>query len=183
MTNNPTFTKFRFHSIEFSTLHKMTLKNKLNITVSPFDELVFHLKTGETVAAVCADVSSCNAHFVLKNCYWKGRISEDIYYCSAARAYILSKIYFVLSEDLQIILSPRKIKEDRIRYSDKFWMPSAIDIFGSIYEGENLNNLQLPIFKELSNRIKYDENNQPCWQWLRTPSANATAALRYKPKG
>lgn len=94
----------------------------------------------------------------------------------------LDDIFDLLPDDLQAIITPRKIVQEfrnsRTECEVKLWLPSLVEVFGDRYdqydcEGMNSNNRHLPIFQDPENISKLFEGF-PAYYWLRSPYTSST---------
>ena len=90
----------------------------------------------------------------------------------------LDDIFDLLPDDLQAIVTPRKIvqefRNNRTEYKAKLWLPSLVEVFGIRYdqydcEGMNADNRHLPIFQDAKNIAKLFEGDSAGF-WLRSPN-------------
>ena len=99
----------------------------------------------------------------------------------------LDDIFDLLPDDLQAVITPRKIvqefRDNRTECEAKLWFPSLVEVFGDRYaqydcEGINANNKHLPIFQNPENIAKLLEG-VPARYWLRSPNTRLTGNFYY----
>ena len=185
-----TLRRMESSTIDFATLHDRARDGRLEEVLQPFDEMTFHLETGELVTAVCATVWPNCARFVFKDCYWMSCMNHDAtnaggYRDSEMRRCILEEIYPTLPKALRDIMAQVWLHEtidgERVSYSDPLFLLDVADVFGaseSIRLRKEPDGFQLPIFERAIDRVKADVNGVPVWWWLRSVSATSTTLFR-----
>ena len=133
--------------------------------------------TGETITAVCADVTRLSARFVFKDCWGEAAMNyrdtnKGGYFKSKGRKYVLVNIWPHIAREWREIIAPRRLVEiidgKRVEYSDPLWLPSATDMFGppaGRWWNEEEDSYQLPIFARERDRVKecHGRGTHPWW--------------------
>ena len=156
------------------------------------DEVTVTLKNGKTVTFVATYDEKGHNFFVLKDCLDEERkmnsecTNEGGWAESDMRKYINEKVFALLPDDLQAVISPTKIVQiidgERVETKDKLFLLSKTQVFGkgdwTKYEPEDT---QLDIFTRERDRVKECGAHGTWWWWLRSPVASSSSLFYYVP--
>ena len=152
--------------------------------IRPFDKLSIELKNGERVNAVCGGyINEKRVRFVLEDCLaetWRMNdtsTNKGGYLKSEGRRHVLEDILPLFPDELAEAFVPRFMSEEidgeRHEYADTLWLPSATDIFGAgEWWNEELDSVQLEIFKRERDRVIEHIGDGTWFWWLRSPIAS-----------
>lgn len=168
----------------WSEIYNYILNGRANSILSVGDSIDCVLKNGNHIKIDVAGINIYNQNevvFCFHNIFDKMIMNENRTnaggFPQAGMLAHLDDIFDLLPDDLQAIVTPRKIVQEfrtnRTGYKAKLWLPSLVEVFGDRYarydcEGVNANNKPLPIFQDPENIAKLFEGYSAHF-WLRSP--------------
>lgn len=173
----------------WSEIYNYIFNGRADSILSVGDSIDCVLKNGNHIKIDVAGINIYNQNevvFCFHNVFDKNKMNEFSTnaggFPQADMIAHLNEIYELLPDDLQAIITPRKIvqefRNNRTECEVKLWLPSLVEVFGDRYdqydcEGMNYNNRHLPIFQDPENISKLFEGF-PAHYWLRSPNISYT---------
>lgn len=173
----------------WSEIYNCILNGRADSILSVGDSIDCVLKNGNNIKIDVAGINIYNKNevvFCFHNIFDKNRMNVNRTnaggFPQADMLAHLDDIFDLLPDDLQAIVTPRKIVQEfrtnRTGYKAKLWLPSLVEVFGDRYarydcEGVNANNKFLPIFQDPENIAKLFEGYSAHF-WLRSPITSNT---------
>lgn len=151
------------------------------------DTVNFKLNNGKTasVAVTAFDVGGKNnVVFSFVNLHWESQMNVKNtntggWYSAAIRPWLNNTVLSDLPSDLVSVIQEReiiqKIGDKTYKSSDKLWLPSKTEMFGSDkrYEDVDFGDTQFPLFNTEKSRVKFvDKSGETSWYWLRSPNVS-----------
>lgn len=151
------------------------------------DEISDNLLTGQKMVYVVADITEGEVKFISKDLLaermeWNesGRNTGGFKESDLCR-YLNEVVWATLPEELRAVISEREClqivegKEDRFML--KLWLPSEFEVFSDGWASEAEEGQQFELFKDPRNRVKFDQDGERAYWWLRSVCAgNSTGA-------
>lgn len=173
----------------WSEIYNYILNGRANSILSVGDSIDCDLKNGNHIKIDVAGINIYNQNevvFCFHNIFDRNKMNElrtnTECFPQADMLAHLDDIFDLLPDDLQAVITPRKIvqefRDNRTECEAKLWLPSLVEVFGDRYarydcEGMNGNNRRLPIFQDAENIAKLLEGD-PANYWLRSPLISNT---------
>lgn len=171
-------------SSSWSEIYNYILNGRADSILSVGDSIDCVLKNGNNIKIDVAGINIYNKNevvFCFHNIFDRNRMNANRTnagdFPQADMLARLDDIFDLLPDDLQSIITPRKIvqecRDNRTGYKAKLWLPSLVEVFGIRYaqydcEGMNADNRHLPIFQDPENIAKLFEGDSAHF-WLRSP--------------
>lgn len=176
----------------WSEIYNYILNGRADSILSVGDSIDCVLKNSNHIKIDVAGINVYNQNevvFCLHNIFDRNKMNETRTnaggFPQADMLAHLDDIFDLLPDDLQAIITPRKIvqefRDNRTECEAKLWLPSLVEVFGDRYarydcEGMNANNRHLPIFQNPENIAKLFEGD-PAFCWLRSPITSGTGTF------
>ena len=134
------------------------------------DEITETLEDGREVVFVVMDYGVIGLKGLLgwhqMNKTWT---NKGGWLASDMRRYLNEEVIELLPDDLLAAIKPRKFGDEE----DRLWLFSEVEIFGEhIWGAGDEGDKQLKYFKNPINRVKFDEDGDAYWWWVRSPDAS-----------
>ena len=168
----------------WSEIYNCILNGRADSILSVGDSIDCVLKSGNNIKIDVAGINVYNQNevmFCFHNIFDRNRMNANRTnaggFPQADMLAHLDDIFDLLPDDLQSIITPRKIvqecRDNRTECETKLWLPSLVEVFGDRYarydcEGVNANNKRLSIFQDPENIAKLFEGDSAGY-WLRSP--------------
>lgn len=187
---NPTVSVVR-RNTDRSSWHEIAnsiINGRARIMFDVGDSIECNLKDGRKVIIDVASINPFGENeviFCFRDSYWRHsmntRNTNRGGFCeSGMNTYLNEDVFCQLPDDLQDVIVPRHIVQNingtKYECYSKLWQPSINEVYGDRYNEyrTDVDDVQFEIFKNPKYRVKFDEDGETVWWFLRSPIATSS---------